>query len=303
MSMKRMLVGKAETKKRMGLHPQVVPRPQVVPWVAAALFGCLVQALPANGANATTPQEKITATISPEVREQLQKLEPGERKKMEAAIFIGNKYAPHHFDGTAYARNDELEEKIWQKNIRPLVTLQANRENGGWYFPGGVFVDSTPDLKINGTKVVFAVVCPRPDLISVRAVTDHSELKYRTKIIGVWKSSSKLHPIEGDIVRDEREEFDEVLLAIDKNNKVSQVVSKYAVLSDIPQRGIDKFEAYIKWPPRAIFQGSNGVEQESESEARAKIPQYKKYIELIKSEEAAACGGASGNSNQNQGRK
>jgi len=248
-------------------------------------------ALFANVASASTPEEKITATISQEVREQLQKLNPGERKKMEAAIRIGSRYAPHHFDGTAYARNDEQEEKIWQKNIRPLV----NRDGADWYNPGGVFSDGTPELEINGKKVTFVVVCPRPDLIAASTFEDHFELKYRSKIIGMWKTNSKMSLTEGDILLNEKEEFIQVHIILDKNNRVSRVASQYAVLPTIPALGIHIFESYIKWPPREIFQGPSGVDQESESEARAKIPQYKHYIELIKNEEAAACQGASAN--------
>jgi hypothetical protein len=192
---------------------------------------------------------------------------------------------------TAYARNDEQEEKIWLKNIRPLI----NRNSGDWYSPGGVFADGAPELEINGNIVVTEVVCPQPELILANTVDGHFELKYRTKIIGMWKTNSKMHLTQGDILLDEKEEFDEVLITLDKNNRVSRVATKYAVYPSIPRVGIDIFESYIKWPPRAIFQSPTGVGQESESEAKAKIPQYKKYIELIKNEETAACNGATAN--------
>jgi len=238
-------------------------------------------------------EARITVSISPTVQEQIKKASPDERKKMEAAISTGNKFIPHHFDGSAYERNDHQEEKIWQKNIRPLVTPLANKGDDDWYFEVDVFADAAPKLEINRVQVVFEVVCPVPELISANAVGDHVELSYQTKIIGMWKTSSKEHLTQGDILPDEKEEFDEVLITVDKSNRVSRVASKYAVLPTIPKTGIDIFESYVKWPPRAIFQGPNGADQESESEAKAKIPQYKKFIELIKSEEAAACKGTS----------
>lgn len=231
-------------------------------------------------------------TISPVVQEQLQKTSPDERKKLESAISVGNKFIPHHFDLTAYARNDEQEEKIWLKNVRPLV----NRDSDDWYNPGGVFAEGAPELEINGNKVTFEVVCPQAELISANAVDDHFELKYRTKIIGMWKTNSKMRLTEGDILLDEKDEFDEVLITLNKSKRVSRVISKYAVLPTIPEVGIHIFESYIKWPPMRIFQGPNGADQETEEQARARIPQYKHYIELIKSEEAAACGDTSGNS-------
>jgi hypothetical protein len=243
--------------------------------------------------------EKNSVFISPEVQVQIQKYSPGERKKMEAAISVGNKFIPHHFNGRAYARNDEQEPKYWLKNIRPLV----NRDDADWYVGDDVFAEAAPALVINDKYVKHEVVCPKPELISANTVGDQYQLKYRTKIIGMWKSNSILHPIQGDILLNEKNEFDEVLLTLDQNYRVSQVASKYAVFPTIPQQGIHLFEAYIKWPPRAIFQSATGADQETESEARAKIPQYKQYIDLIKREEAAACKGALADIKQSIGRE
>jgi len=277
-------------------------------WVTAALFGLLVTALPAQAANATSPEEKITVTVSPEVREQLQKLNPGERKKMEAAIRIGNRYAPHHFDGTAYARNDDQQEKLWQKNIRPLVALLPNRNENDWYDPGEAGL--AQKLEINGMRVGTYVVCPEPELVSARVASDHFDLMYRTKIIGMWRSSIvKLGGptlddyIQNEFILDKNNEDDEVLITVNKDNRVSRIDAKYALESTIPDLYIEMYEAYIKWPPRKLYQGAEHAEQETEEQARARIPQYKKYIELIKSVEAAACGSASGNSNQTQNRE
>lgn len=249
---------------------------------------CLSQIAAAD--TASTVKEKFTVTISPAVQEQIQKANPAERKKMEAAISVGNKFIPHHFDLTAYARNDEQEEKIWKKNIRPLV----NRDSVDWYNPGEVFSDGAPGLEINGKKVTFEVVCPVPELISANAVDDHFELKYHTKIIGMWKTNSMM-ATEGDIVQDEKEEFDEALISLDKSNRISQVASKYAVLPSIPKQCIDGFEGYIKRPRRGLVDSPSGVILESQGSVNANIIRYKQYIELIKNEEAAACKGASSN--------
>ena len=220
-----------------------------------------------------------TVLISPAVREQILKAGPVERKKMDAAINTGNKFILHHFNGKAYARNDEQELKFWLKNIRPLV----NKDTAGWYNPGDVYADSAPELYINGEKATFEVVCPRPELILVNRVDVQVQLKYRAKIIGMWKTNSKMVFTQGDILLNEKEEFDEVLLNLDNKNRISLVASKFAVQPMIPQDGIDLFESYIKSPQY------QSPWQETLSSPDARISAYKKFIELIQKEEAAAC--------------
>lgn len=266
-------------------------------------IGLLVLAVIAVADTAQTTREDSAVTISDEVKQQLQKLSPNERKRIEAAISVGNKYVPHHFDGTAYARNDEQQEELWQKSIRPLVVLQADKGNGGWYYPGEVFTDSAPKLEINGMRVRWYVVCPKPELVSASVANGHFELMYRTKIIGMWRSATlKWGPTLADFIQDEfimdkKNEDDEVLITVDKSNRVSRVDAKYEQETSVPVQHIRRYEAYIKFPPQKLYQGAEHVEEETEEQARARIPQYKKYIELIKSVEAAACGGASDNSN------
>lgn len=232
--------------------------------------------------------KETTVTISPVVQEQIQQASPDERKKIEAAINLGNRFVPHHFDGSAYARNDEQEIKIWLKNIRPMI----NRDDPDWYTPEGVFDSSTSVLEINGKKATFEVVCPQIELISVNARDDHFELNYRTKIIGMWKTSSVMFT-EGDIQLDEKEEFDEVHIGLNKSNKVSQVASKFAVYPTIPKLGIDMFAAFIKRPYGVFVDSASGVIMEPQSSINAKVARYKQYIELIKNEETVACKGFS----------
>lgn len=220
-------------------------------------------------------EEIANVSISPSVQDQLRKADSTERGKMEAAIDVGNKYAPHHFDGTAYARNDDEEEKNWMRNIHPLV----NR-NTDWYSPGGVFSESSPALYIDGKKVSFEVVCPQPELISVSSVNNQIELEYRSKIIGMWKTKSTTFT-EGDILLGKKGEYDEVLLMFDDALRISKVASKYAVYPSIPEQGINLFKAYIEHPSlRSVPQASS---------QDAELAKYKQYIELIKQEEIEAC--------------
>ena len=265
----------------------------------------LMIGISAQTANAATPQQEITATISPAVRAQLQEMSPDARKRIEAAIATGNKYAPHHFDESAYERYDDERERLWQKNIRPWVTLQPKLKDGEWYLPEDVFYsDSAQKLEINGAQIRFYVVCPQPELISATALDDDVELKYRTRIIGAWRSLLKKgggtldNFIQDELILDKQEQYDDALITIDKNDKVSRVSAIYFGETSTPAQDIERFEDFIKRPPQRIYQGPVHAEQETEEQARARIPQYKKTIEMIKNVEAAVCHGKSGKTNQ-----
>lgn len=241
---------------------------------SVAMFGLLATQTYASD------KEVVAVTISPAVQEQIQKANPDEQKKIGQVINMGNKFIPHHFDGSAYARNDDQETEKWKRNIRPLI----NRDNADWYTPGGVFNNQTPTIEINGQKTSEVVVCPQAELISVNTFEDHYELNYRSKIIGKWKTNSTTFT-EADILLDEKEEFDEVLIKLDKSNKVSQVSSKFAALVSIPKNGIELFKAYVNRPELIDTQLQGGINDE--------LTKYKHYIVLIENEEAISCKGTS----------
>jgi len=66
-------------------------------------------------------EEKIKVTVATTIQEQIQQLNPHERKRIESAIRIGNLFIPRYFDGSANNLTDDLSVKAWRKNIRPLV--------------------------------------------------------------------------------------------------------------------------------------------------------------------------------------
>jgi hypothetical protein len=248
-------------------------------------FVCLILPTFSVAADSDSIKEGLYAvTVASTVQNQIAALPQSKKEQLQNAIDIGNKFAPHHFDGTAYAQNDIQEEKIWKKDIQPLIS--SDRSN--WNSPNVAFPNSAPDLIINGRKVTFEVVCPKFQLISANTVNDHFELTYRTKIIGMWKSNSTLFT-EGDILVDEKEEFDEVLINLDSTNRVSKVTSKYAVLPTLPKQGIDMFAAFIARPYGVFVDSPSGVIMEPKTSVDAKVIRYKQFINLIKNEEASAC--------------
>lgn len=208
------------------------------------------------------PAEKITVTISPSVQEQIQKASPNERKKMGAAISLGNKYIPHHFDGSAYDAgdgDDKQELKYWLKNIRPLI----NRDIPKWYSNTDISQITVESLKIVGLpKDVSAstvAVCPQIELVliapadepfdviwktyyPVSFVNDSYVLKYRAKIIGTL-NLSKQPPTE--FFQDKENNFVSALISIDKENKVNQVVPQYQITTSSAKRYVEILTRYI----------------------------------------------------------
>ena len=128
--------------------------------ISRVVLTCLMLLTTAQAS--ASEDDAITVTISPAVQEKIQKANSDERKKIEAAINAGNKFVPHHFDGSAYlsemASTEEV--KLWQKNIRPLV----DRDFSQWYSSSDIALASIQNLKIKGLLVA---VCPQIMFISI----------------------------------------------------------------------------------------------------------------------------------------
>lgn len=235
----------------------------------------------------------ITVAISPAVQEQIKKASPDERKKMEAAISVGNKFIPHHFDGSAYEVGDsgvEQELKYWLKNVRPLV----NRDVTKWYSNFDISQITAGALKIdgrpNGLSGADVAVCSQIELISIAPTDEHYDviwktyypvsfandsyvLKYRTKIIGtlgLWKQP----PTE--FFPDKENQFFATLISLDKEYKVNQVIPQYGLTTLNTKRYIDTLNRYISgvWAGNATAADKTKLRQ---------------LIPKIKNEEARVC--------------
>jgi hypothetical protein len=207
-------------------------------------------------------KDVVTVTVSPAVQAQLNKASPDERKKMEAAISVANKFVPHHFDGSAYEVGDsgvEQELKYWLKNVRPLV----NRDVTKWYSNFDISQITAGALKIdglpNGLSGADVAVCSQIELISITPTDEHYDviwktyypvsfandsfvLKYRAKIIGtlgLWKQP----PTE--FFPDKENQFFATLISLDKEYKVNQVIPQYGLTTLNTKRYIDTLNRYI----------------------------------------------------------
>ena len=241
-------------------------------------------------------KDVVSVTISPAVQAQLNKASPDERKKMEAAISVANKFVPHHFDGSAYDVGDsgnEQELKYWLKNVRPLV----NRDVTKWYTDMDISQSTAESLKIdglpNGLSASTVAVCPQIELISITPADEHYDviwktyypvsfvndsfvLKYRAKIIG---SLNLLRQPPTEFLLDKNNNFVAVIIGLDKGNKVNQVVAQYGVTTWSAKRYIDILTLYI-----------SGVWADNATAAEKVV--LKHLLPKIKDAEARVCGSA-----------
>jgi hypothetical protein len=237
----------------------------------------------------------VTVTISPAVKEQIQKVSPTERKKIEAAISMVNKFAPYHFDGSAYNvgdNGDDQELKFWEKNVRPLV----NRDVTKWYSNMDISQSTKESLKIDGLpndlSASSVAVCPQIELTSITSADEHYDviwetyypvsfvndrfvLKYRAKVIGTL-NQLKQPPTEFFLAKDGS--YVDALISVDKRNKVSQVVAQYGVTTLSTKRYLDILTRYFS----GVWSGSTTADDKSK---------LKHLIQEIMDDEARVCGG------------
>lgn len=239
-------------------------------------------------------KELVTVAISPAVQEQIRKANPDERKNMEAAIKTGNKFIPQHLDGTAYVYGEggnEREYKKWLGRTRPLIAKEAR----DWYSDWNVYSDSSPTLEINGQKAIQVVLCPHAELVSISAanmnfdtgwedwepvsLTDSVVLKYRVKLVGMWvyyEAHIK------DFLQDQKDEFEEVLISLNWDNKVNQVIPQYGASAWISDVILRQLQRDIDHPE--VLMG------ETLEEVKARNEKYKQVIKIAKSSVVAKCG-------------
>lgn len=223
--------------------------------ISIAMLGMLtIQAIAAE-------KGAFKVSISPAVQEQIQKVSPNERKKLEAAISAGNKFIPYHYDGRAYAVGDSgiKEEWIfWLKNIRPLISKDLSE----WYIKA-LSIPSSHQMLIDGNPdkpaPTWLSVCPKIELVSIIAAEGHLNgvwkewypkdfykedflFEYRAKIIGDMED---LGVVPRFFQAANNDAFETVLVSLDKNNKVSQVASHEARRTGTAESQIGILTLYI----------------------------------------------------------
>lgn len=242
------------------------------------LFGTVVPMASA------TEKDVFNVSVSRAVQNDIQNVSTDERKKLETAVKIGNKFVPYHFDGRAHDVNLPEDWKFWLKNIRPLT----NKDVDDWHITE-MFPPSTRDLTVEefprGPGNI-ASVCPQIELVSITAVDKRSAaswkiwypksfaedsfvLEYRAKIIGVLDGVAGppryFIPIRSNA-------FETVLISLDKNNKVSQIASDNADWTWTAERQM-----------RSLTQRISGISADSTTaDDKARLKQMIQQIRLEK---------------------
>lgn len=183
----------------------------------------------------------VRVTTAQAVDEGMQSLTPSERMRIGAAIRVGNQYIPHHFDWSAYSVNDEQLLKKWVKEIRPLV----NKDADDWHAEYLAHASSVY-LEISGQYVDSAAVCSQIELFAFDSNEGDVGLRYRSKIIGAWEVNGLATPT--GIIVDENQDYQEVTLHLDKDNKIDYVTQRYAGLMTTITWVVKAYTDYIRHP-------------------------------------------------------
>jgi|GEM_PF-6444309 hypothetical protein len=246
-------------------------------------------------------EEIIKVTISPAVQEQILKASPEERKELEEAINHGNMFIPQHLDGTAYDVPEDGDKQVykkWLQKTRPLI----NKDMKDWYTDSTVQSNSILTMEINGQKAYLVALCHQVELVSINVADENFDvgwkapnmdfkgdrfvLKYRAKIAGMWVAPDYFD----DFLPDKNDDFEEVLISLDKDNKVSQVFPQYDASAWISKRVINILNRDIKHPVVLPGQTKAGV--------YARNVRSKKLIQKVYAEEAKVCKSTQDYSNQ-----
>ena len=226
-------------------------------------------------------KERITVTISPVVQEQMQKMSPRERKKVEAAVRAGNRFIPFYFDGSANDLTFEDSIKAWRKNIRPLV----NKDFIKW---GEMLSEkqSGVELEIAERELSSdAFVCPQIELTGFQISPKIIDLNYRAKVAGIIKfKRGSAHYME-KLILNQQLDFQEALIGVDINNKIDYVAEKYLGLFVTPDFYVEGFNTSIEFAKHR-FNATNQVEQ---MRIKEEIQHYQESIMQIKEQEKAVC--------------
>lgn len=248
-------------------------------------------------------KEIFKVSISSTVQEQIQKVSPNERKKLDAAISSGSKFIPYHFDGRAYEFGDsgfESEKIFWLKNIRPLINMDVAE----WmnYARNQVLVPYSPSqlpTYWSGGGGTMSV-CPKIKLTSLVSHANNFNsgwkdwypksfaessfvLEYQAKIIGVL--SSRNHVFTDSFLPSENDEYETVLVSMNENYKVNHIVSHYSDATYPSEHQIWMLTQQLsgKWPGATT----------AEDKAR-----LKQIIQQIKSQKRKVCKDVSPSFNQ-----
>jgi len=208
----------------------------------------------------------INLATSADVRDQLSKLPPADRKKLEATMIIGNKFIQAHFDHAAYEADPD--NYFWLHDVAPLVSMGAIEwKNQDW----------TPVIKkikqgdktLGGTRLT----CPQVTLVSVLRSNGEVTLSYRATIMAMlindnwWENWIEVLPDQGNY---------DVSIKLNRDNRVFEVDAQDNVITTVYT------DSYIRFK-RALFGTTPTADSEHMKE------QYKKLSGHIEQQAKQIC--------------
>jgi len=235
----------------------------------------------AHVAVADTAKKDIRVTISADVQQQLQKLSPNERNRIEAAIKMGNQFVPYYFDGSANNITDEQSVEIWRKKIWPLV----NKDFDKW---GDMRSEKQSGLELaisEREQTDYLIVCPQIELMLFQKEIGLANLKYRTRVIGALKFRRGMSHVVEKFIPDAEGDFQEVVVGVDGNSKIDYVEEKYLGMFVTTDFYVDGFNMNIETRKHRLVDAPLG----EQAHAKDEIQRYKDWVKFLKEQEAEVC--------------
>lgn len=237
---------------------------------------CVVVALFASqlaiADSAISQEASITVSVAANVQDEISKLTPAEKMRVEETINVGNKFIQKHFDHSAYEANPENED--WIKYVAPLVSMDVVEWSNQDWMP------LTKEIKRGGKVGGTRLTCPQVILISVLRHDGTIILSYRTPIMGMlidigwWGNWLDLSPDIGTY---------EVSIVVNASNQIFKVLAQDNVMTMVYIRAIHSMNIFLKNPRH--FRSIDETQADDES----KILRYKKLIEQMNQQAARVC--------------
>jgi len=201
-------------------------------------------------------------------------------KELKAPFRIGNLFIPRYFDGSANNLTDDLSVKAWRKNIRPLV----NKDFTKW----AEMVDeegSGIELNIAGKAATEAGLCPQAELMSFQIEAGQVNLKYRARVIGATQIEKRTYRLQGGLLIDEKEDYQEAQVGLDKSNKVDYVAPKYMGFFVTTDFLVETYDSHIDLLKNRLA----SLPPDEQIRVNEEIKQHKDWIKLINEQVAQVC--------------
>ncbi len=152
----------------------------------------------------------VTIKTTPQVEVMLKNVSLGERKTLEKAISVGNRFVELYYTNQA-GYDIEIEDE-WSKMFKPLTTMSGEEWNG---IQGGVSCSSQIFSLLGCGKIYLSFIAIDNDMV---------KLSYHSKVIGgSFNNTSRFFVTNKQFFNEFKDSFFVIDLSINKTAKITKV--------------------------------------------------------------------------------